>query len=149
MSARKAKSRKRSAANSDALPDPPVFYLDRNFGKHLVAAPLRQAGHVVEIHDDHLPNDAPDEDWIALVARQRWIALTKDKNIRYRGAELAAVREHGARVFVLRAKNATGEQMAAIFVRNAGRLVRYASTRLPPFVVGIDRNGTLTDYPLD
>ena len=124
MSATKAKSRKRSAASSDALPDPPVFYLDRIFGKHSVADPLRQTGHRVEIHDDHLPIDAPDEDWIALIARRRWIALTKDKNIRYRSAELAAVRAHRARVFVLRAKNATGEQMAAMFVRHAARLVR-------------------------
>lgn len=149
MSARRAKSRKRSAASSDALPDPPVFYLDRNFGKHLIADALREAGHAVEIHDDHLPIDAPDEDWIALVARQRWIALTKDKNIRYRSAELAAVRDHGARVVVLRAKNATGEQMAAMFVRHAARLVRYAATHRPPFVVGMDRSGALTDYPLE
>jgi len=65
----------------------------------LVADLLLQAGHKVEIHDDHLPIDAPDEDWIALVARRRWIALTKDKNIRYRNTELAAVRANGARVF--------------------------------------------------
>ena len=149
MSARRAKSRKRSAASSDALPDPPVFYLDRNFGKHRIAGALRETGHAVEIHDDHLPIDAPDEDWIELVARRRWIALTKDKNIRYRSAELAAVREHGARVVVLRAKNATGEQMAAMFVRHAAKLVRYATATQPPFVVGMDRNGTLTDYPLD
>ena len=149
MSARRARSRKRSAASSDALPDPPVFYLDRNFGRHRIADALREAGHAVEIHDDHLPIDAPDEDWIALVARRRWIALTKDKNIRYRSAELAAIREHGARVVVLRAKNATGDQMAAMFVRHAARLVRYAAGHSPPFVVGMDRSGTLTDYPLD
>ena len=149
MSARRAKSRKRSAASSDALPDPPVFYLDRNFCRHRIADVLREAGHAVEIHDDHLPIDAPDEDWIALVARQRWIALTKDKNIRYRSAELAAVREHGARVVVLRAKNATSDQMATMFVRHAARLVRYATSHSPPFVVSMDRDGALEDCPLN
>lgn len=59
MSARRAKSRKRSAANLDARPDTPVFYLDRNFGRHLIADALREAGHTVEVHDDHLPIDAP------------------------------------------------------------------------------------------
>ena len=33
----------------------------------------------VEIHDDHLPVDAPDEDWIRLIGSRGWIALTKDK----------------------------------------------------------------------
>ena len=83
------------------------------------------------------------------MARNRWIALTKDKNIRYRSAELAAVREHGARVVVLRAKNATGDQMAAMFVRHAAKLVRYAMATEPPYVVGMDRSGALTDYPMD
>jgi len=50
---------------------------------------------------------------------------------------------------VLRAKNATGEQMAAMFVRHAARLVRYTASHQPPFVVGMDRNGKLTNYPLD
>ena len=59
------------------------------------------------------------------------------------------MREHGARVVVLRAKNATGDQMAAMFVCHAAKLVRYATTHQPPFVVGMDRGGALTHYPLD
>jgi len=49
---------------------------------------------------------------------------------------------------VLRAKNAIGEQMA-VFVRHTARLVRYAASHRPPFVVGMDRTGKLTNYPLD
>jgi len=68
------------------------IYLDRNLGKHVIADALREAGATVEIHDDHLPLNAPDEDWIALVGRNSWIAITKDKNIRHRAAEIAAIK---------------------------------------------------------
>ena len=50
----------------------------------MIADALRQAGEVVEIHTDHLPDIASDEEWIALVARNNWVAVTKDRNIRYR-----------------------------------------------------------------
>jgi len=59
------------------------------------------------------------------------------------------VHEHGARGAVLRAKTATGDQMAAMFVRHAAKLVRYAMATKPPYVVEMDRSGELTDYPLD
>ncbi len=148
MSAKRARSRKRSAANSGEPPETRTFYLDRNFGRHLIADGLREAGHMVEVHDDHLPIDAPDEDWIALVARKGWIGLTKDKNIRYRRAELEAVRHLGARIIVLRAKNATGQEMAGWFVRYAERIQRFSRANPAPFVVGLDRRGSLLPYEL-
>lgn len=126
-----------------------TLYLDRNLGKHQVANALRDAGYAVEIHDDHLPMDAPDEDWISLVGRKGWIALTKDKNIRYRYAELAAVKEHHARVIVIRAKNLTGAEMAVLVVRYNLKIQKYAADNSPPFVAGLDRRGKLSRYDLD
>lgn len=63
---KKQRSKKRSDASSGQQPKPFVLYLDRNLGNHVIASALREAGHLVEIHDDHLPIDAPDEDWIRL-----------------------------------------------------------------------------------
>ena len=39
----------------------PVPY--RNLGKRVIAERLRQNGLRVALHDDHLPPDAPDEEW--------------------------------------------------------------------------------------
>lgn len=71
MNAKKRRSKKRFDASLKQQHEDFVFFLDRNLGKHLIANALREAGHRVEIHDDHLPIDAPDEDWIALVGQQR------------------------------------------------------------------------------
>ena len=81
----------------------------------------------VEVHDKHLAPDAPDEAWIALVGQMGWVALTKDKNIRYRAAELESMKRNAARVIVIRARNATGEDIAELLVKGRHRIARFGS----------------------
>ena len=140
------RSKKRSGANSDPLLDEPVYFLDRSLGRNVVADLLRARGMTVEIHDDHLAQDAPDEEWIALVGRRRWVAVTKDRNIRYRTGELEAVRRRSARVLVLRMKDATGAEMAELLVRSRRRIIRFVSRTPAPFVAGIARSGSISRY---
>lgn len=148
MSAKKKKSKKRSAANSKQQPSDVPLYLDRNLGKHVIADALRAAGALVEVHDDHLATNAPDEDWIALVGQNNWLAITKDKNIRYRAAELVAIKDHNAMVLVVRAKNATGQDIADLLVKSRARIQRFVRKHKPPFVAGIDRSGGVSLYKL-
>ena len=100
----------------------------------------------VEVHDDHLPPDAPDEDWLAYVGRRGWAALTKDKNIRYRTAELAAIRKHGARIVVIRAKNATAADIAEMVVKGRRRIARFAAKPSGPLVAALYANGAVRPY---
>ncbi|MCY4059493.1 MAG: hypothetical protein OXG44_16000 [Gammaproteobacteria bacterium] len=120
--------------------------MDRNLGKHVIAERLRTEGLNVEIHDDHLPLDAPDEEWLELVGRKGWLALTKDKNIRYRAAELQSIRTHRARVVVVRAKNATATDIAELLLKGKNSIARFAERTQAPFVAGIDRSGRVTPY---
>ena len=144
MSARKERSKKRSGANSKPPPESFTYNLDRNLGKHIIA--MRASGLRVEVHDYHLPIDSPDEDWIALVGRRGWIAITKDKNIRYRYAEIEAIKKHRARIIVVRAKNATGSEIASTVVKFTRRLQNFARRSRPPFIIGLDRSGSMSRY---
>ncbi len=146
MSASKKKSKKRSARSSAPPRKDIPYYLDRNMGKHVIADALRGAGFTVELHDDHLAPDAPDEDWIALVGRKKWLAITKDKNIRYRAAEIVAIKKYRAKVFVIRAKNATGADIAEILVSASATIQKFSRRNHPPFVAGIDRTGRIAKY---
>ena len=148
MGARMRKSKKRSGASSKPPPEPTLF-LDRNLGRHIIAKLLRDAGMAVEVHDDHLREDAPDEDWIALVGRKNWVAVTKDKNIRYRTAELDAIRKHSARVVVIRMNNATGPQIADALMKGRCRLVRFTANTPAPYVAGIQKSGSVSAYKID
>lgn len=133
--------------SSGRQPEEPTLFLDRNLGKHVIPERLRAAGMKVVIHDDHLPLNAPDEQWIALVGRKKWVALTKDKNIRFRSLELESIRKHAARIVVIRAKNATGPQIAEAILKGRKQIARFASRTAPPFVARIDRGGTVRSYP--
>ena len=83
-------------------PELPTLFLDRNLGKNIVSARLRAEGVAVEVHDDHFAIDAPDEEWIRSVAGRGWIAVTRDRNIRYRTHEMNSIRDSAARVIVIR-----------------------------------------------
>ena len=148
MIAKKQRSKKRSDASSERQPDEIVLFLDRNLGKHVIAEALRDAGHRVEIHDDHLPVAAPDEDWIRLISSRGWIGVTKDKRIRYRTAEIGTIKEYGARVIVIRAKNQTGPEIAEILVKNYSRIQRFVVRESAPFIAGINRSGSISHYAI-
>lgn len=124
----------------------PVFFIERSLGRYKVAQALRDTGELVEVHDDHLPADAPDEEWIKLVAGNGWLAITKDKNIRYRQHENDAINRYGAKVFVIRAKNLAAKDTASILTKAAVKMKRYAKENRPPFIVAVYRDGSLKPY---
>ena len=146
MIAKNQRSKKRSDANSERQPDKIVLFLDRNLGKHVIAEALLAAGHPVEIHDDHLPVNAPDEDWIKLISSRGWIGVTKDKRIRYRSAEISTIKEYRARVIVIRAKNQTGTELAEILLKYHSRIQKFVTREKAPFIAGINRSGTISHY---
>lgn len=100
----------------------------------------------VEVHDDHFQPDVPDEEWIALVGGMGWVALTKDKHLRYRTAEIQSVVRHNARIFVIRAKNSTGEEIADLLVKGRHQIARFTAKRSAPFVAAIYRQGKVREY---
>ena len=80
------------------------------------------------------------------MGKKGWIAITKDKNIRYRTGELQAIKAHRTRVVVLRTKGATGLEMAESLRKAKGRIFRYANEFAAPFVLGVDRRGRILPY---
>ncbi|MGI9301868.1 MAG: hypothetical protein ACR2RB_04055 [Gammaproteobacteria bacterium] len=149
MNAQRRRSKKRSAASSKPQLKEYTIYIERNLGKYDVAECLREAGAKVEVHDDHLAQDAPDEKWISLVGRRHWVAITQDKNIRFRYAEKLAIIDHNARVLVVRAKNMTGKQKGEFLASSLPAIQRYANENDPPFIAGIDRSKRIRAYKLE
>ena len=147
MRAQKRKSKKRSDVREEWPREGPIFFVDRSLGKHVIPDRLRSEGMRVEVHDNHLQPDAPDEDWITLVGRMGWVALTKDKNIRYRTAEIASIRKNAARIMVIRARDATGPEIAEILVKGRHRIARFVENTPAPFVAAIYRGSRIRELP--
>ncbi len=49
------------------LAEPYTFFVDRSLGGVCVAGALREAGHLVVVHDDEFEPDARDVDWLQAV----------------------------------------------------------------------------------
>lgn len=95
---------------------PPEFFLDRSLGK-TSASRLRAAGHIVHLIAEHYERDAQDigdAEWIAEGCRRGWALLTKDRRIRYRTDELAALTS--GHLFCLVDGNANLDQITQRFL---------------------------------
>jgi hypothetical protein len=120
-----------------------VFFIDRCVGKQSIAAPLRAAGLHVELHDDHFPQGAKDEEWLPVVGERGWLVITRDDRIRYHSLEAAAARNAGVGMLVVVSKNLTGPQTAEILLKAMERIRRFLKKHQPPFMVKIYRDGSI------
>ena len=120
-----------------------VFFTDRNLGKRF-GQRLRERGLSVEIHDDHLPPDASDEEVLSLVAKHGWVLLTLDYHLRYRLAEKEAIKRFSATVIHLKtSKQRPILELAEHLAANIHRVERFLKKNPPPLfaVYRIDPKG--------
>lgn len=144
MPASDPKSKRPSGANLPSPHKPSVFFIDRSLGRKIIAGALRKAGEDVQVHDDHFPPDARDEEWLAEIGKRGWIALSKDTRIRYRANELKALRAAKVCAFVLTARgDLQGKEIAAIFVKALPAMKRLVAKTRPPFIAHVSRDGSV------
>jgi len=123
---------------------PAVFFIDRSLGKRIIAEKLREAGVIVEIHDDHFRQDALDQHWLAEVGQRGWIVLTKDDRIRYRPAELDAYLRNKVRVFIFGSGEMKAQEMADAVAKAMPKILRLVKRTSPPFFARISRTGIVS-----
>jgi hypothetical protein len=135
-------SKKRSAANSPARRrKPPTFFVDRSLGGVTVPEALRAAGATVVALDERFTHDTPDEVWLSECGRRGWIVLTRDQRLRYRPAEIQALRESGCLVFVVTAGQMTGPDLAALLVTVLPAILDMALSSKRPAIYRVTSSG--------
>ena len=116
-------------------------------GGKLVVEAIRAAGFAVIHHDERFAPDAPDEEWLTEAGRQGWIVVTRDRMIRRRQNELAALRAGKVVAFVVAAVNASGREVATIVGRLADKMARIATGTRAPSTYLIQRSGPPVKLP--
>ena len=118
---------------SDELPDLPPIFVDRCLGKGVARRLAEIDGVEVHYHDDHLPQDADDFEWIKYTGERGWIGITHDLAIRNKAIYWEAVRQYNARLFMLRLKrNYNGEILASTVVDALTKMQQFVRDRPPP-----------------
>jgi hypothetical protein len=133
-------------------PDKPLkFFADRSLGRIEVPNGLRGAGlAIVTLSDRYgIPEDQTieDEAWLKDAGRKAEVVLMKDRRIRYRSAELAALKQHKVRAFCLTNGNLTGSKMIEYFTANMTHILA-ACDEPGPFLY-IVHAGTIEKLPID
>lgn len=137
----KKQSKKRSASNSVAPPDPITLFVDRCAWSRLLGVALDAIGaHYIPHHQLFAPA-APDEKWLEVAGREGWVVLTRDKHIRRRPAELEAFQTHQVTVFVLAAGNASAAETAELITSLYKKIQRLAAQAKPPVMYSVTRSG--------
>lgn len=130
-------------------PSPPEFFLDRSLGGRDVADALRDAGWIirthVEVYGDRDQN-VHDVEWLELCGRENWPTLTMDRRIRYRPAEIAAIRRHRVKAFALTSGNLTAAEQAERFLGN-GRRIETACGQPGPFLYAVHAKQIVRVFP--
>lgn len=137
----KKKSKKRSASNSAAPPDPITLFVDRCAWSRLLGEALDAIGADYIAHHQYFAPAAPDEEWLEVAGRESWVVLTRDKHIRRRPAELEAFQTHKVTVFVLAAGNASAAETAELITRLYDKIQRLAAQAKPPVMYSVTRSG--------
>lgn len=118
-----------------------VFFIDRSLGRHKFISILEKEGLKAEAHDDHLPITATDEQWLELVGRNGWIAVTKDRRIRYRSLEMQALLESGVRTFLILGKDKSADELARQFLKASNKIHQILTNNKGPFIAKIYSDG--------
>jgi hypothetical protein len=86
---------------------------------------------------------ARDEDWIPIVAAQRWLIISRDRHIQEKPAELNAVRIHNAKLVTLAGKEAGSTWAQLEVLMSQWREIEALADEPGPFIYVATRRGGL------
>jgi len=114
-----------------------AFFTDRDLGKQFPDI-LTKSGIIVERHADHFADDAKDEEWLTVIGKRGWYALSHDQGIRYKPNEIAAVKAFRVGLFIIVGKTPFSE-LAQNFVLTHSQIRRFIEKNTRPFIAKIYR----------
>lgn len=118
------------------------FFVDRSLGRRNVPEALRAEDWVLRTHHEvygDRDEQVPDAEWLELCGREGLPVLTKDRRLRYRREEIAAIRRFGVQAFVLASGSLRAVEQAARFHRNRDR-IEAACAAPGPLVYAVHAN---------
>jgi hypothetical protein len=116
-----------------------VYFTDRDLGRKLPET-LKAAGLSVVTHDDQFGPLTPDDEWLAKVGANGWLAISRDARIRYSPLALRVLMQTGARLFVL-VGNFTTTEGADLIISRRKQIESLAADEPGEFVAKIRRDG--------
>lgn len=131
---------------------PLTFYFDRNFGKRFPEAlVLVKPPFSVEYHHsktNKFPQNMPDDEWLSICGKNKWVAFSHDKKFDSIAVEAAAIKAHSVATFALCGATLDSWFKLCYFVRAHSKITDILKTHKPPFLYRIMPNMRFHRVPL-
>ena len=103
---------------------------------------FEDAGIRVERHYTHFPpgKRTPDHEWLTLVGRKGWIALTKDKKMRRLPLERAAIKQYEIKEFCFSSGDLNKDEIAKILTAHLERMLKLVAKHQGPFEAALTQD---------
>jgi hypothetical protein len=124
-----------------------TVFVDRCLGGRRMKPMLIEAGWSVVLHDEVFEQDAPDVEWLPVVAASGQVVLTRDKQIRRRPDELLAMMQSGSRVVFIGFEGNMRSYVSALLA-GSRRLQQVFDAHAPPVAVKLHRDGAVDVVPV-
>lgn len=111
----------------------PEFFTDRDCGAKILPDILRGAGLTVHRHADRFAANAPDAEWLPVVASRGWVIVSLDKAMQRNPLEREAIISSRARFLALVGGQSKIEELGQNFVRTLPAILRFIERHPPPF----------------
>jgi predicted nuclease of predicted toxin-antitoxin system len=117
------------------------FFIDNNLS-HLLARGMREFGEDVTHLQEQFAESAEDELWLPYIGDKGYVLVTRDETIRWKPAEIKALKRHKVGAFFLGGKGLSRCQLVQQLVRNWPRMKELAAKEHRPFAYRIPPSGT-------
>lgn len=127
----------------------PEFFVDRSLGRIQVPRDLRVVGWRVRTHFEVFgvrDEDVADTEWLEMCGQEDLPVLSKDRRLRYRPQEIAAIRRHRVKAFVLTQGSLRAVEQVQRLERNRAA-IEAACTEIGPFVYAVHKDRIVRVFP--
>lgn len=125
-----------------------MIFIDRSVPKSVVAA-LQQVRNDVEWLEPRFPHNIKDTEWLPIAGQNGWLVILRDKKVRTRPGERAAIRDNGVGCFIITVKrNINKWEYLKLLVAHMDDMEALFARTQRPFIYTLDSRGIGRSYPM-
>ena len=121
-----------------------MIFVDRSIPKSVAEALKLVREDEVAWLEDYFNHRTPDEEWLEAAGREGWLVISRDKRIRTRPGERAALQQHGVGCFILgQTGNPTRWEYLKLLARTLDEMVQRFEETPRPFIYVVNSAGSM------
>lgn len=121
-----------------------ILFFDRNVGVRIPQAlGLLNPPFQVKAHSELFAQDAPDDEWLAVVGKAGWIVIGFDRKFHRRPNELMALAAYEVGCFYLGGANLGTWDRFRVFLKAYDRIAEIVEDTSRPFIYRVNSRGSV------